>query len=197
MDLRCTCLILAGVLVLLGGPVPVRLCHPLGDLGRGEEGELLDGSARPVLRVLGLQHLRAYTSRHQDSGRYASFSLLYKQKGAFDEFTILACTSSSGTSSVAIFRGPDFLRRLERGLLGDCGSDSGGLTGAMTCSALLIATKAPPPPSSAQKTEGFPQTVMVNLCDSLNTKADVTRSRCRSLVEWRRGLDLGEGERGD
>ena len=82
MDLRCTCLILAGVLVLLGCPVTVRLGHPLGDLGRGEEGELLDGSARPVLGVLGLQHLRAYTSRGQDSGKYATFSQLYKQKGA-------------------------------------------------------------------------------------------------------------------
>ena len=78
MDLRCTCLILAGVLVLLGGPVPVRLCHPLGDLGRGEEGELLDGSARSVLGVLGLQHLRAHTSRGQ-ADMHLSVSFTYER----------------------------------------------------------------------------------------------------------------------
>ena len=79
MDLRCTCLILAGVLVLLGGPVTVRLGHPLGDLGRGEEGELLDGSARPVLGVLGLQHLRAYTSRHQAGKHLFSVLFIYER----------------------------------------------------------------------------------------------------------------------
>ena len=52
-----TYLILAGVLVLLGRSVAVRLGHPLGDLGCGEEGEHLDGSARPVVGVLWLHYI--------------------------------------------------------------------------------------------------------------------------------------------
>ena len=58
-------LILAGVLVLLVGPVAVRLGHPLCDLGRSEEGEHLDGGARPIVGILGLHYLRVHQPQHQ------------------------------------------------------------------------------------------------------------------------------------
>ena len=146
-------LILAGILVLLGGSVAVRLGHPLGDLGRGEEREHLDGGARPVVGVLRLHYLRVHRRPGSDVlqfcdrfwpkkvfSNFAIFQILVKNKwkAVFDELTISGfTTSSSGTSRDAIT--PVFLRRVVRGLLGDCGNDSGGLIGAIR-SALLTAT---------------------------------------------------------
>ena len=86
-----------------------------------------------------------------DDTIYPDFVLQNKRKEAFDELTISGfSTSSSGTSRVAIR--PVFLRRVVRGLLGDCGSDRGGRTGAIS-SALLTAKT--PSLSSWSKEKSF------------------------------------------